>query len=449
MSEQLVELFRRACGARGPLELRLLGPDGEPPRDLVLEQPFALVGRDPGNDVPLDGETISHRHALLQMIGGRLFFLDLGSRSGMCLQNCPQACGWLGLWEAIQIGGYTIRLPPNRGASVSPAPAGPFEPTSPIARCPADQPLVPGVSLEITQGREKPFQKRLNRVLTLVGRSPVCKLQLADDSVSRFHCSLLHTHEGVWAVDLLAREGILVNGNRVRWARLAHGDELQVGNFVLRACYDAGGGSLAGKLVPWSATTSAASRHLVPAQLPRRAVVEESLLAPIVQQFQLMQQQMFDQFQETMRMVVQVFSNLHREQMSLVREELDQLHRVTAELRSLQGQLANGAQANRGPAPSQAAAAAVPARGVAGSTPAASHAHQSAAAAVGGQGPPAAAQSPSSAATSRPAAGPPEDGNPSEIAGPEIHAWLTGRIAALQQERQGRLQRILNLVRGK
>ena len=51
----------------------------------------------------------------------------------------------------------------------------------------------------------------------------------------------------------------------------------------------------------------------------------ESMLVPLVNQFGLMQQQMFDQFQQAMAMMVQMFGTMHREQMEVIRAELDQL----------------------------------------------------------------------------------------------------------------------------
>ena len=40
-----------------------------------------------------------------------------------------------------------------------------------------------------------------------------------------------------------------------------------------------------------------------------------ALLLPVIQQFGMMQQQMMDQFQQSMQMVVQVFAGMHRDQM--------------------------------------------------------------------------------------------------------------------------------------
>ena len=42
------------------------------------------------------------------------------------------------------------------------------------------------------------------------------------------------------------------------------------------------------------------------------------MLVPLVNQFGLMQQQMFDQFQQAMAMMVQMFGTMHRDQMEVI-----------------------------------------------------------------------------------------------------------------------------------
>ena len=66
----------------------------------------------------------------------------------------------------------------------------------------------------------------------------MCQLVLTDDSVSRFHAALVPTPSGVWVVDLLAREGVHVNGQRVRWAWLADGDSFRIGRFTFILRYE-------------------------------------------------------------------------------------------------------------------------------------------------------------------------------------------------------------------
>ena len=70
------------------------------------------------------------------------------------------------------------------------------------------------------------------------------------------------------------------------------------------------------------------------------------MLVPLVNQFGLIQQQMFDQFQQAMAMMLQMFGTMHREQMEVIRRELDQLHELTEEFHSLKNELANRTPGN-------------------------------------------------------------------------------------------------------
>ena len=56
----------------------------------------------------------------------------------------------------------------------------------------------------------------------------------------------------------------------------------------------------------------------------------DPLLLPVVNEFNLMQQQMFDQFHQTLLIMAEMFTTLHKEQAGLVREELEHLRRLTA-----------------------------------------------------------------------------------------------------------------------
>jgi hypothetical protein len=69
-----------------------------------------------------------------------------------------------------------------------------------------------------------------------------------------------------------------------------------------------------------------------------------SMLLPLVNQFGLMQQQMFDQFQQAMAMMVQMFGTMHRDQMEVIRAELDQLRELTEEFHALKNELGKRTQ---------------------------------------------------------------------------------------------------------
>jgi hypothetical protein len=78
-------LEERLCRGRG-VSLRL--PDG---RVLRVASAPALLGREPGADLPLREPTVSRRHAAVVAAGGRLLFEDAGSRSGTRLGGAALA----------------------------------------------------------------------------------------------------------------------------------------------------------------------------------------------------------------------------------------------------------------------------------------------------------------------------------------------------------------------
>ena len=106
--------FLEACGASGPLRLAVEeahpSASGAGAGARVLEQPFAVIGRDPRCDVVLDHPEVSPRHVYLQIVNGRLLFIDLGSRSGVSHAGKRRKVGWLARDEALRIGPYRVRL---------------------------------------------------------------------------------------------------------------------------------------------------------------------------------------------------------------------------------------------------------------------------------------------------------------------------------------------------
>lgn len=65
---------------------------------------------------------------------------------------------------------------------------------------------------------------------TLLGRSPYCSIVLEDARVSRQHAAIRLTAEGLSIQDLGSRNGTLVNGQKLRGARvLQAGDVVQLG----------------------------------------------------------------------------------------------------------------------------------------------------------------------------------------------------------------------------
>ena len=80
---------------------------------------------------------------------------------------------------------------------------------------------------------------RLEAGWTRIGRSGAADVRFDDATVSRRHALVVLTESGeLRALDDRSLNGLFVNGERVEWAPLGDGDELEIGRFrihVLRA----------------------------------------------------------------------------------------------------------------------------------------------------------------------------------------------------------------------
>jgi predicted nucleic acid-binding Zn-ribbon protein len=69
---------------------------------------------------------------------------------------------------------------------------------------------------------------------TRIGRSGAADVRLDDPTVSRRHALVVLTDEGeLRALDDRSLNGLFVNGERVEWAPLGDGDELEIGRYRL------------------------------------------------------------------------------------------------------------------------------------------------------------------------------------------------------------------------
>jgi len=68
----------------------------------------------------------------------------------------------------------------------------------------------------------------------VIGRSPDCGWVLQGGGLSRRHCTLCRVDGRLWVRDLASTNGIYVNGARVTTQELKAGDEIALGDLVLR-----------------------------------------------------------------------------------------------------------------------------------------------------------------------------------------------------------------------
>jgi pSer/pThr/pTyr-binding forkhead associated (FHA) protein len=350
--------FLEACGATGPLEVGISSARHPEPIYYVLHQPFAVIGRDPRTDLMLHDEQVSKRHALLLILDGRAFCMDLGSRSGIQWDGRPRLAGWVDPQQCLSIGPFQLCV---AGGCVR-EPWENVENNNPLSSQDNEGPGLPDVKLTFGNGECDVDVWPMRSRIALVGRSPQCKVGLDGASVSRFHCALIRTPQGLWVADLLGRGGIAVNGQHTRYTMLHEGDRLQVGRFVVqivsatihpesKAVQEPAAGLAEGmhppgvEEKPKDRADPSADTETYP--LPDVGL-EQSVNGPaipasayllLLNQFAAMQQQIFDEFQQAMLGMAQMFGTLHRDQVEAIQAELDELRHMTRELQGVQAQM--------------------------------------------------------------------------------------------------------------
>ncbi len=269
MSKQPADLFATSCGATLPLELNVSGPGWAGAERRTFDHPFVLIGRHEDNGLRLDDPEVSRRHAYLQRLGGRVFCVDLGSRTGVRWEGTPRPAGWLRPNQRVQIGPFTLELAAASGGGEGPGDEA-EEPRDPLQDRVSTSSALPQLTVEV--GNEVKSRLQMNRELVLVGSSPDCRVRLRDADLSRHHCSLITMPEGVWVVDLLSGNGTFLNGQPIRRALVKAGDQLQVGPYTLRLWYP-----------NVSAETSRPVLSEIPAETPASSATEMPVLTPELQ----------------------------------------------------------------------------------------------------------------------------------------------------------------------
>lgn len=202
-----------------------------------LDQARIAIGRSAGSDVRLPHLTVSETHATLEQSAQGHSLRDEGSTNGTYVNGAPLVPlrpRTLRDGDEIEIGEFhlTFRLGTSLGAQVSP------ERTASLARrllremlgrehAAASPPF-----LQIVEGPDAGTVVNLSDppCKLRIGRGDEADLMLGDQDVSRLHLELVRDFDGTLARDLESKNGLSVNGKRLRERRLRHGDALHLGN---------------------------------------------------------------------------------------------------------------------------------------------------------------------------------------------------------------------------
>jgi pSer/pThr/pTyr-binding forkhead associated (FHA) protein len=499
MSDQGLELYRKACGLSSPLVLECDGPSQSAVTSFrrSFESPSLLIGRDPRSDLVLENNAVSRRHVFLQAIAGRLLVIDLQSRTKVYWEGeeTPRDRGWLDPGHFIQVGPYRIRRTAGNAGDIDHG--GPRALMAPVDQQQPEADPLPRAALELPiRTSEAASLWPVEGEFAMVGSSDECQLVLTDESVSRQHAALVATRSGLWVVDLVTREGVYVNGERIRWAWLADGDTLRFGRLTFILRYDIPPVNVTRQDIPLNAGAVPAERpgtelavssersqnariavvarpkdrsHMALRATTSPTALESGTLVPSDPQvwpssmpypmnpMAMWQQQMqlMESFHNDMILMVQMFAAMHRQQLESVRHEMDMVQRLTGQLQDLQTKLAeparsadDGRTASRGRPSENHARVPDPDQKKRDKKRASREVTDAA-----DRPEPASPARPTSAAGPRaPKARPTQEAEPAAPANTgikddsQVLTRLTHRISELQRERQGYWQRILSAL---
>lgn len=395
----------------GPLELILRSPGLAATEEVQIRESSILIGRGSHCDLRLPHRDISRRHALLQRVGERLLIVDLGSRTGVYRNGQRITRDWVSAEDDIQLGPYSLSLPVHSETGVPDAVGVPASQL--FARQKFEVEGIAGLGFRVYSSEgELVGHVPLERPITLAGRSPICKLRLHDQSVSQVHLGIMLSIEGIFAVDLVRRRGLILNGRAVSRARLSVGDRIGVGRYCLEVTCSPSR--------PASSAASSVSTVVEPvvSPVPVSSGVSESVVLSLISAMTDMQREFQAQSRFQMEFMQRLVETIRVDLRDEILGELRRLQEVTGEIQKAQQEvLSLSRAADAGSSPGNV----IPTQ----MSPATSAKPERPGAPVAG-------------ATRRTSSV--KGGGTSE------HAWIAERIARLEQERARGWDRLLRLM---
>lgn len=343
----MMDVFLQACGVHPALELEVEAAGTVPAVRYCLRQPFAIIGRHPAADVHLDADGMRPRHVYFQAVEGRIACINVSQSASFLADGKEvESFCWLAPSQVVQVGSKRVKLLPFEAAVDLKQTL-----SDPLAAGSALDIFAPKITLELTNEEAPGTLKTwpIDRLLTLIGRTERCAIQLNHELISNVHCSLVLTTSGLWVVDLLGRGGILINEQQVRVGFLGMEDELRLGPYRLRLqekpvsifipkdesdfrpLTPAGEFELAAPAHPDSTHQVRTYHTPWPEDQEQAQVLEE-----LMDQFQNMQGPMFAQHQHILSRMIETFSQLQGDQKEAVKNELHRLRSITKEVESIQ-----------------------------------------------------------------------------------------------------------------
>ncbi|MEN6356237.1 MAG: FHA domain-containing protein [Armatimonadota bacterium] len=215
-------------------------------KSFILTKPTTTIGRDELADIPLFGDqSVAKQHAYLILQSNDV---SVKSATGVTVNvnGTATQSSQLRDGDLLTVGRFNLRFHQKAG-SYSSAPSAVGQPqqrwfdSQPQATpAPAQQTIVQPtaagtLSLSVIGGPHMDQLFQFGPGLIKIGRESGCAMLLAQDTmVSRNHAEIVWDGAGWTVNDLGSTNGLWVRGQRVREHRLQIGDQIGVGQTVLR-----------------------------------------------------------------------------------------------------------------------------------------------------------------------------------------------------------------------
>ncbi len=203
----------------------------------LLSQGETSIGRSEDNDLFLDNEELSRKHAVLEVKGNNLFLVDAGSTNGTYLDNVlltPHQQYSLRPGQEIIMGGCTLQVETLEEMGRMPAASG-------TMIMPGDAVFVDGVGspktmLDVDMPTEPTSVKTMNLASyerITVGRAGDNQVVLNHPLVSHYHAVFEKIGKRYRIKDLRSTNGVYVNEHPVEKEVFLHdNDQIRIGPFV-------------------------------------------------------------------------------------------------------------------------------------------------------------------------------------------------------------------------
>ena len=246
-----------------------------------------VIGRDAGCDFTVSSNSISRRHARLELREGRLMVTDLGSANGTFVngQRVRERVLRIGDEVRFDVESFRVQGPVDPGRTSVRPPGGDATRVRGGIDAAGTTVVSNGSSrLEVVAGMEA-NSFALTKAKYVVGRSAENDIHLGEGSVSSRHAQLERAGGGWRLTDLQSTNGTFVNGRRIDSVELKPGDRIRFGDVGVKFPQDAPHAALrpGRAVIPGTAVMPRSSDTTPtpqPPQQPRRPVRTAMLIRP-------------------------------------------------------------------------------------------------------------------------------------------------------------------------